>query len=422
MRREQPVADSLAPFLGTRTGLVSGVAATFPSRSTPQFVQTTPSLADLDTLVGEATDTQLGVSGKGSTLADSVTTCVGEAVERYCLLFDHEDLLEVGSHTEMDAAFDHLVDFDLIDRYTAEQLECHDRIGPISRNAEMTWCPATDLTAGHETFVPAELLLYDIPDSYPSTYIGTTNGAAAGPSLPSAIRSGLYEYIERDAIMRLWYTQTTPPRLSVDQFDAIPQSFAPDSTDNHLSVFLFSADSPLSVPVVGCVIVDDRDQTPKVVVGGGAGPTYEEAVRDALAEAAQVRPYVFNMLREHESVDQIDQRAIHNFDENVLYYADPDQFDDVSFLLDGETVSPPASPVPREGDRSQLQWLLEEFQRHDLAPLALDVTAPDVQTTGVVVVKTFVPGLLPLSLPSLPHANHPRVRTETVTEIAHPYP
>lgn len=419
MRQTQPISDSLAPFLGTRTGLVSRVAATFPSRSTPQFVQTTPSLADLDTLVGGDNSTQLGVSGKGSTLEASVTTCVGEAVERYCLLFDHEDLLETGSHTEMDAEFDHVVDFELIDRYTAEQLKRHDQIGPVARDAEMTWCPATNLLAGDETFVPAELLLYDTPDDYPSTYIGTTNGAAAGPSLSSAVRSGLYEYIERDAIMRMWYTQTTPPRLSVHQFDTIPPSFAPESETNHLSVYLFSVDSPLAVPVVGCAIVDERDKTPKVVVGGGAGPTYEDAVEDALAEAAQVRPYVFRMIQERESVDQIDERNINNFNDNVLYYAAPEQFDDVSFLLEGETTT---HPTPRDRGDSELQWLLGEFRKADLMPLALDITSTDVRQAGLTVVKTLVPGLLPLSLPSIPHAHHPRVRSETVSNKPHPYP
>lgn len=420
MSRKQLLPDSLAPFLGTRTGLVSKVEATFPSRSVPQFVQTTPSMSDLDALVGEEKSSRLGVSGKGSTLKTSVTTCVGEAVERYCLLFDHEDLLRVGTHRELDADY-HVVDFSQIDRYTDDQIERHDQIGPVERDTEMTWCPATNLISGAETFVPAELLLYDIPDEYPSTYIGTTNGAAAGASLSSAVLSGLYEYIERDAIMRMWYTQTTPSQLSVRQFDIVSPSFAPKSETNHLSVHLFTADTPLAVPVVGCAIVDERDQMPKFVVGGGAGPTHEDAIQDALAEAAQVRPYVFRMRQKRGSVGQVDEQNISNFNDNVLYYAAPEQFDKVSFLLEGETVEPTA-PRDTDGDSSELQWLLGQMQEHDMTPLALDVTSADVQETGTTVVKTLVPELLPLSVPSIPHAHHPRVRSETVTEKPHPYP
>ncbi|WP_247729938.1 YcaO-like family protein [Halovivax limisalsi] len=422
MSRIDRIPADLRPFLGSRTGLVRSLHPLQPTRGGFQAVKTDATLASYDRLSDRDGSVELGICGKGRTVADSLRSCLGEAVERYCLLFEPTDRLQVATHRELRAGSTRVVPFECADLFTDEQLDRHESLGPIGPEEAMAWCRARNLLTGADVLAPAQLLCYTVPSRYPSPYIATTNGTAGGPSRTTALLGGLYEYIERDAVMRTWYRQQPPPQLSVDGDQVLDGDVSNRIESSPLEIRFFAPSSPLSIPVVCCAVVDRRDRVPKFVIGGGAARTYRAALVDALSEAIQCRPYARHLAREFDGeAAALADRPIDNLSENVLRYALPDHFDDLGFLFDGPTVEPDTTEASEE-PAAELRWVLERCRAREVTPIAIDLTTPDVRRAGAHVVSVYIPELIPLSLPSLPHANHPRVRDGDVTTKPHPYP
>lgn len=422
MSRFDCIPAELRPFVGTRTGLVCAFHSLQPSRGGFQGVKTDATLADIGRLSGRGESVDLGICGKGSTMGESVRSCLGEAVERYCLLFEPTDRLRVGTYRELQAAEGSVVPFEYIDLFTEEQLDQHESLGPIGTDVEMTWCRATNLRTGEDSFAPAELLCYTVSSRHPSSYITTTNGAAGGSSRTTALLGGLYEYIERDAIMRTWYRQEPPPQLSVDA-DPELAAIVPRGVESaSIEIRLLAPPNPLSIPVVCCAIVDRRDRVPAFVIGGGAARTYRAALRDALSEAVQCRPYAQHLAREFDGdFATLGERRIDNLSENVLRYALPEYVDELGFLFEGPAIEPDGCEQV-DDPAAELRWLLGRCRDREVTPVATELTTLDVRRAGAHVVSVYIPELIPLSLPSFPHANHPRVSDGTVSTKPHPYP
>lgn len=411
------LTPQLRRFVGGRTGTVSGLKHLPPSRTGPQTVSMHVDTCDLSVLL-DRDDVSLEVGGKGRTVSDSLRSGVGEAVERYSLQWPREELLRVASYDEL-AAEETAVPFDYVDLHDDEQFDLSPQLSPVARDEPMTWCQCRNLLTGEVVYAPADLVLYEIPEEYPSHFINTTNGAAAGETLRSAVLNGLYEVIERDAVMHAWHTQTRPNAVLLEEFPEVRRQKREEFDNEHLTFHLFEFDSPIDVPIVGCAAVDSRETVPKFVLAGGAASTYEEALLDAMTEAAQSRPYARILCSKfRDSEADIDPEEIRNLTDNVIYYSLPENYDQVSFLFEGN------ERVPTERTRPDDEYdaLLAELDAGGYTPLAVDLTPRDVRETGLRVVKVFVPELLPLSVPSVPFRNHPRVEDQTVTDKPHPYP
>ncbi|MFB6148430.1 MAG: YcaO-like family protein [Halobacteriales archaeon] len=409
-------------LLGKATGHVRSISTEVARRQPTGAVQTElvePALKRL--LPGEyAENPSLAVSGKGVTARDGTLSAIGEYCERYCLYWppEYHDLPEFeGSAVELDAAGHDWVSMRSLALYTTEQLAAVDR-SPLTHTTPTRWVAGHDLTTGEPTYLPAELLflapVVDEPHFFP-----TTNGAACGPTTEAALLGSLYELIERDAVMRQWFTQRPPTRLGHD-----PDSPFAELRENHTNgayrVELLDLDATIGF-AVGAALVDPEDRTPKFLLAAGADLDPMRAAEDALIELQQgLRSLQWSACRDR--VPAIDPAHIMNLEDNVEYYAQPEHFDEVSVYFEGPTGTLPTDRPTPATPREELAELLEAFAAAGLTPIAVDLTLPDIEAAGLVVTEAFVPEFVGLSLPSLPPANHPAFDGYSLTEKPHPFP
>ncbi|GAB3042204.1 YcaO-like family protein [Natronobiforma cellulositropha] len=422
-----PVPPQFYRAVGEKTGVLNTLFFKTVDRGDPVAYQTATSRCDLEYLLEFDGELDFGVSGKGANLGASLTSCIGEALERFSLCWPDTDTMRRTSYDEL-VRTDRAAEFEYLDEFSDEFRERF--LAPFSRETELLWEPGVDLLTGENVYVPAEYVWNRVGPltSEPTHLLGSSNGVAAAPTLQEAVLWALLEHVERDGIMRTWWTQTVPNQVDVDALPWLREAIDERLPRADLSVRLFECESIVDVPVYGSALVSERDTYPTFVMAGAAALDPDEALREAALEAMQGWPYLHDIAVQYDAAEiQIDE-VVDDFTQNIVYYAHPDNFDDVSFLLDGPLTTPTepneraVQPDEEWTAGQQLEYLLGLLEDAGCTPIAFDVTAPDVRQCGTHVARVFVPELVRLIPPAAVPARHPAFEGVEITEKPHPYP
>lgn len=406
-------------LVGERTGIIQGVDINFPDRSDPDIVSTQLEFSDLHTLPPEREgDFSFSVGGKGLSINESLTRCLGEAVERYSSYFpDYEGMIK-GSYRELVANGRNIVDIQYLDVYEKSQYENLSKLNVLDESFDedtvIRWCEGTNLITGETIYVPSQLVYMGVAEET-TCLIGSSNGSACHTSLQSALLNAIRESVERDAFMKTWLQQRVPRKAATERVAPAHQlktTLENDFVQYH--VFRFKTD--IGFHALGCAAVNKRDESPKFVLGGAASLDVSGAIVDALLEAAQGWQYGKFLTTEYD-LEQINLNEIVDFERNVAYYAHPSNFDDIQFLLSGEEWAPETNNA---GDN--LQQAVRVLDRNGYTPIAFELTTRDVREAGLRVTKVYLPEMVDLALPSFPPRNHPEFEGSTISDKPHPYP
>jgi ribosomal protein S12 methylthiotransferase accessory factor len=442
-------------LVGRIAGLVDELAFYVPQRTAPDVVKTSVAPNDVDELL-ETPAGSWATGAAGFDVEACAISAVGELCERYCVYQASGDCF-VGSYDELTNDGEPTVDFEYLDVLDRERVEQIDLLNPVTKRDEFRWTRGLDLLTGEEVAVPAQLVyaLPDVGESAARRFVGTSNGCACGQTATDACARAILELLERDGFMRTWLTQTSPDRIDVgslagDNESPIDRLLRRVEGPNR-SCHLVSYDGPTDVHTVGAVVESTDGSTPSFVVGGGAGIEASDAIEDAVAECAQM--WITTRQRLARGRTPPDTVAdVLNLSDNVLYYADPDNRDETSVLLegprkrldrlrrgdeggggdecgdehgdegaDGDEWGGGDGGSGRNADRDRLDVLLSELDDAGLTPLAFDLTTRDLRDVGWHVVRVVVPELVDLTPPSLLPRRHPAFEDVETTTKPHPF-
>lgn len=365
----------------------------------------------------------LGVCGKGTNERDALVRTVGEFLDRYCQLWpvDTWGVDTTRASYESIRRSRTVVDIDHVDVFGDEDLE---DVGAVRLRDEtrVRWIEGTDLSTMEGIYLPAQVVSPVEPlEAPPRYYFPTSNGSACGGSLEFALTHALYEFVERDALMYSWYTETPPDRVALGDHARI-ESLKEQLEDDFLRFEVLYFDSPVDVHTVGVAVVDERERAPKFVLAGAANLEFQEATRSALIEARQLQVAAKDFTAFREFPGDVAPGDVTNLRDNAHYYMQPDNFDEVSFLLDGPERRIDASSGSSYGStRRELLDLLDALRESDCTPVCFDLTTADAAELGMNVAKVHVPELLDLPLPGVPPEYHPRFAGVEITDSGHPF-
>lgn len=224
-------------------------------------------------------------NGKGKTFEEAAATAVSEAAELWAA--EHPDPLRLrfGSVEELTGRAKLLLP-DSAAELVAPEL--------WSKSTRLGWIEGRTLAGGRSVLVPAQAVFCPPQDGAqlgPSLVRWTTNGLAAHPSRPRAVRHALLEVIERDQLHRALPGGWTP--AAVARRMLAPSGRLASTVEalraRGFDAYLFDLSSVRGMPVGGALLFD-REQGPIPLTAGYACRLRpEEALLAALLEAAQSR-------------------------------------------------------------------------------------------------------------------------------------
>jgi ribosomal protein S12 methylthiotransferase accessory factor len=339
-------------------------------------------------------------------LEEAYSKAVGELLERYFLTL-HDGIHSVKSSVR-DMKIKSL-NLDELPTFLPWQKE---KVAHFNYNEHsvFSWLGTKELLSGQKIYAPAQLLYwgYDIRAAKePFLRQTTTSGEAGGFSYKESALSAIYENIERDAFLIFWLNTISPPQIDVSTI-AIPrvQKFLDSIKQYGLKAYFLDTTTDIPIPSCVCIIIDDRNNTPRITVAGSTGFSIEKNIISSAMEA--LSSYTGDMMVDPfilpKNYVPFDDKTIGR-EQRIGMWQGKDMLERLSFLISGGTVSIQES---RFGRASCTFASLEEEYVYTLNIFrdmgkgyelyCYEAKHPILQTLGYHVTKVVIPMLMPLYL------------------------
>jgi ribosomal protein S12 methylthiotransferase accessory factor len=339
-------------------------------------------------------------SGKGMTIAEAQASALAEALERYSGACWKGEEIIFCRRCELDT--ESVDPRELVLFAPSQYTEL--RYSTYSDDTIFGWVRARSLITDQLVFVPALAVFMNYEVQSPAEFIFpmTSNGLAAGPTLPEAILRAAFEVLERDAAMITWLNELLCTRvdpLSHPDPDVREICKAYQRRRVHFELYLLPTDHPVKVFVA--IAYQEGGDGPAAVLGLGADTESRLAARRAILEAAQVRPGLRQRMRFPEARRRMeelvdDPRRVTRLEDHDLLYASPKMLGSFDFLR----MRPHASISWQQGTLSstslKLGCLTDHFQTKGADLLYFNLTTSDLDDIGLHTARVIIPGFQPI--------------------------
>lgn len=267
-------------------------------------------------------------------------------------------------------------------------------LSPSIHDDVIPWVKVKNFLDGKNKMVPLSYVSYAVEiseDNYPVNFRTTSSGMAAHTSLEEAVKKGILEIIERDAILIYWHNKIIPKQISPSGMDRV------NILANKLievGYELYLVDLTLdTVPVVMAIAYRKNGEFP-FSSGAAAAESKESAINKAIDELefevwSKIKYARDNRRRKKAvSLETIKDPADHE----ALYWK-PGMTRYLKFLLQGGIHEIDKEELSRETD------VFSSICSKGYQPFYLDMTAKEVENLnlGIKVVRTIIPGFVPIT-------------------------
>ena len=388
--------DPVGLLVSRRVGLVTELSPQDrgPDEPAPTYLYTA-TMAHFDFRMASRQD-RLS-AGKGRTERAAKLSALGEAVERYSAYHVDQSRIYLADWDEVSASAMSPADLVL---YSDEQYR---RPGfPFARwdpSARTSWIDGVELPSGRPIALPSSLVYLAAP-ARPEDFFtaATSNGLAAGPSLEAAILSGLYELIERDALLICWMNRLPAVEIRLPEDASLSAAIVRHYARFAVRVRLFLLPTDLGAAVVMALAEDEDPRHPARLIGMGCDLDGAVAVEKAIFELCQARPSEKSRFRERVPDRLSRYEDVRELEDHPAFLSLPQNAAEFDFL----SASGESRPL------ADLESAAQGSAGDDLATCVaalvsagsrvayVDITAPDVRSAGYVVVRALVSGLQPI--------------------------
>ena len=330
-----------------------------------------------------------GSFGKGSTAEQGEASALMEAIERYCGIFQGDEIRVARRFADFPAG-EAIPPNDVLlfsDKQYRGELQSTMRQDvtptppPFDPSAKIEWSPVWSLRDERFKYLPTSLLYFFHAGGSAAGYIhADSNGCAAGNTIEEAIVQGFLELVERDSYAIWWYNRLERPELDLGQFDdPYVRDLKNQLADTGRRLWVLDITSDLGVPSFVALSHAKQDGHDFVEYGSGSHFNARVALLRALTEVNQFL-----------SIGLMGARnAAPSSHEGITPF----------YLRDHPYLTPnghaPVGPgrdsnFGRLDKREQVMACVNLVKRQGLDFLVLDQTRPDIE---VPVVRVIVPGL-----------------------------
>ncbi|NUR91915.1 MAG: TOMM precursor leader peptide-binding protein, partial [Nonomuraea sp.] len=350
----------------------------------------------------DAADLRAGLrsmsSGKGMSDVQARASAVGEAIERYSVLFHGDEERVTASYNELGPEtaiapndVNLYSDRQFADRaaWNARPSHFHRVAVPFDPDARIEWTPMWSLTHGRQRYFPTSGLFFSYPNRPELMFTGAdSNGCAAGTSLEDAILQGFMELVERDTVAMWWYNRLRRPAIDLSGF-GVPYFTHWQEWYRSLNreTWVLDLTNDLGIPSVVAVSYRVDKPVEDILFSFGAHFDVKVAIGRALSEMNQFLTAVIGV--------GADGSGSYAFDDpDQLHWWRTARLAEQSYLLPAEDVPARTAADFTDPTGADLLGDIDLARRvveaKGLEMLVLDHTRPDI---GLPVVKVMVPGL-----------------------------
>ncbi len=365
-----------------------------------------------------------GAASLGAGLAfdaqEAMIKALCEGVERYC-----GQIVDPKRHIFVTSSYDEMVSkgFDLPywqdlswkgDGHAPSMgVKKYNELTPFNRQASIRWLQVKKLPEMSLAYVPVVqcFLGLEFASVYERICEQMSTGMACGSSWIGAASSGIYEVIERDAIMGMWLTRRSPPRVLLKSLMHYTKrqslkKICSEFLQTGYEIIISDLTNDVGVPVFFVTLL--YNAPPFTIVGASCGIDADYVLEKALVEVlmglSSDAIYKGLSLDSREAPSPAGEGAIRTMSGHAEFYAKNDCRERMAFLCAGKEIDYADSLAVRaslsmSSEASvlgEIGLLAKKLAQVGKTAYINDLTCDFASELSLHVVKAVVPGLLPL--------------------------
>jgi len=256
-----------------------------------------------------------------------------------------------------------------------------------------------NLTDSDLCYIPAQLVyLGKIDPKVINTGIITSTGAAAGFDKKVTLLKGIYEIIERDCFMSIFYNKISAPRILFNSLKNKKIQNLKNLCDRYkIEVATFDITNDLGIPSFLTLLIDITGIGPALSAGIKSGLNIFDAIYGSIEEAfisrIKMRFYVY---KNKITKINLSIKDIKNHIDRGLYYYKKEKIKKIEWLLNNKNFV----PIKKEyleninlSPNKQLKYLINKLKDKGLKIYYCDITLPNFKKINFHVLKVIIPNL-----------------------------
>ncbi|MFD1676419.1 TOMM precursor leader peptide-binding protein [Alicyclobacillus fodiniaquatilis] len=356
--------------------------------------------------------TEMVGHGSGLSTSDAKQSAILEVLERSCgYQAVNRRPTVFGKYSEFNGIAVHPSQFGLHSHALFQS--SNGNYEPFEEENKYSWVWAYSTKFNQSVLIPEQIAYYG-PTADEKRFIKeTSNGCAIGGTLEEAVLHGIFEVLERDGFLNMWYAKMPLPELKLGSHcPARISEVYHRLVDDGFEVRLFNISHDLSIPAICAVAINEENDYPKVVSGSACHLNPYQAVYGALRE---LTVQVLSLQRSSEDRRKeaaamfLDSKKIKHILDHVVVAALPEAYPRWEFLLDQKNQGPIQSveevyidvaqqyQIASRDIRPILNSVLEDLHGRGFDVIALNQTSVEVSYGGLHAVKVFIPGMTPIT-------------------------
>lgn len=318
--------------------------------------------------------------GRGMTREQAELSCIGEALERYSVIYRGNERLERARMNEIEGIDPREILLYSDQQYRAREewnREADERyfVGEMFDPDEaIEWLQAVDLVDHAKAFAPAacSLMWYQFKEGEPEFARADTIGCGSGWTWTDALAHALFEWVERDAMAIWWYNQIPRPAIDIASLET-PELLKICEDLRRIDRDLILLDCTTDIGIPTYVSVAARSDGTEPLFAGAAHLSPRIAALKAATEVGQV--WFASMHTKNIDVE------ISRWFANLA--ATPE------YLRATRAIEAPPEPSPMSAEE-QIRFVVHRLLMAGLHPYAVDLSRSDVILKTA---RAIVPGL-----------------------------
>ncbi len=342
---------------------------------------------------GFISDTQ-GLSASGISFQDknlALFKCLMETLERFCLFTYIEEKTYKSSYVDLKQ--EAITPQAFIQQKNIEE-------------QQLGWVKGRDILQQKEILIPAQLAYINYYSHNPHEQVlgqFISTGAASGFQQEDILLRGIYEVIERDAIMSIYLNQIAPEQVSMVSLSTDILQKIEYLHKYRLTPHIFYIKNDLDIPTILTVLTDESPIGPKIAIGSKSSLQLKDAVLGSIEEAVMTRHSMRKNMQNGLSQNMsINIQDIVTIEKRSLYWSKNGAKQMLSFLFKNKNEIHKKGITQLEegtGTKQEFEIVIEKLKQNKYQIMYADITLPQIKKElGVSVYKVIIPHMQPLYL------------------------
>jgi len=275
-----------------------------------------------------------------------------------------------------------------------------------NNNIKLNWVKGYSLLNNKNIYVPACFVYTPYKFGDDEDFIvweSNSTGTAVGNTKEDAILGGIYEVIERDAVMINWRNKLEVPNIDLYSIkNQLIKTVIDTMRKKDWELRICDITSDIGIPTFLSILTSKNDRIPKFIVGASCNITPQKAIIKSIKEVFQGQQALKYLTKKSKPINnEFEFDKINHLSQHTLLYGIYDLKKAYEFLFKNISLKS-ANHFSIDNNNTiseKINLCIDRIRQNKILNdiIAVDITPPDIRELNIHAFRIIIPGCVNLN-------------------------